>query len=180
MHILQSRHILLELQGFHSTRGFRFKLRLTWHIPKLDLVAYKQRHVFQVITCSLANARQLFWTGLFDSCPDLHHICGVYIWKTSRHTIGLLLISGPEIGSSHFPWLLLWIWWPFSPLSPLWPVHPWYVGTCIFRLCVKLKELWVGKPYQRGTGVEGVGSGGAVLRLHVVYVRMHHIAFLLE
>lgn len=69
--------------------------------------------VSQTIPSSLNWEPVWFWIGLLSASPSLHHISGFYIWRTGVCTVGLLLISGPEIGASRFPWLLLRIWQPF-------------------------------------------------------------------
>lgn len=55
--------------------------------------------------------------NITDPCTAVglasHHIYRCYICQAGWHTVCLLLISGPEIGSLGFPWLLLQRWQPF-------------------------------------------------------------------
>lgn len=69
---------------------------------------------FSDFACRLTRMEFCIWLLYVSLC--LYHLRGCYIWKSGGVTVDLLLISGPEIGSSRFPWLLR-IWQPFFPWS---------------------------------------------------------------
>lgn len=92
---------------------FKFPCQLPcWSIFEQDTDSVTSPWVSPIIF-SMTHAPLEFWNGSLCASPCLHHISGCYIWQAGRLAVGLLLISAPEIGSSCFPWLLLWRWQPF-------------------------------------------------------------------
>lgn len=83
------------------------------------------------------------------------------------HITGLYLASGRadcRFVAYQWPWNRIL---QFSMTSPPnmtaffpWPVYPWHASSCIFSCCVKLKELWEGKPKRGGEGGGERGEGG--------------------
>lgn len=105
------------------------------------------------IANSLICVSVWFWIGLLRASPSLHQISASYIWQAGGRTLGLLLISGSEIGSSRFPWLLLWIWQPFfHSLSTRGMLTPVFLVT-----------VWNWRNSERGNLSRSVWGGWSVL-----------------
>lgn len=118
---------------FPWTRGLRFKFpcQQLSTLPKCPWARHRLPNISMGFLEHFSNLNSLTRVTLIGLHPSLHHIAGCYIWRAGGRTVDLLLISGPEIGSLRFPWLLR-IWQPFfhglstrGTLSPVFLVTVW-------------------------------------------------------
>lgn len=75
-----------------------------------------------VLAKSVAHQRMLYLVGRHAYCMFV-----AYQWPWNR--ILLVSMTSPPNMTAFFPW----------------PVHPRHADSCIFSLCVKLKDLWEGE-----------------------------------